>query len=226
MIASCFTITCRGRQTSTRLISEGITAMKVNRNNEPLHLIIMFRAFAKVIGFLIILIGFMGCGDAEIANPILPGELLQINKALDRWRQGYETEDVNAYIDTFWEEGFLYVSDWGTDGDKTDDLEFDDIRQERDAAIRVFEKFQDIEIELSVPPEISMNEDGTRAEVRNHYRIQLFISDGHSIEGGFSGVYAEGDNLFIFEKRNDEWRIAEWHDEAFNEEEIRIANSL
>ena len=212
MIASCFTITCRRRQTSTRLISEGITEMKTNSK--------------IIIGFLLLLIGFMGCGDAGKVGQVLPEELLQINKALDRWRQGYETEDVNAYIETFWEEGFLYVSDWGTDGDKTDDLEFDDIRQERDAAIRVFEKFQDIEIELSVPPEISMNEDGTRAEVRNHYRIQLFISDGHSLEGGFSGVYAEGDNLFIFEKRNDEWRIAEWHDEAFNEEEIRLANNL
>ena len=190
----------------------------------------MFKTFAKVIGVFALLLsfmgGFMGCGDADKVGQVPPEELLQINKVLDRWRQGYETEDVNAYIDTFWEEGFLYVSDWGTDGDKTDDLEFDDIRQERDAAIRVFEKYQDIEIELSLPPEISMNEEGTRAEVRNHYRIQLFISDGHSLEGGFSGVYAEGDNLFIFEKRNDEWRIAEWHDEAYNEEEIRIANNL
>ena len=93
--------------------------------------------------------------------------------------------------------------------------------------LRVFERFQDIEIELSVPPEITMmNKDGTQAEVRNHYRIQLFISDGHSLEGGFSGVYAEGDNLFIFEKRNNEWRITEWRDESFNEEEIRSANNL
>ena len=165
-------------------------------------------------------------GTLTRVGQVPPEELLQINKALDRWRQGYETEDVNSYINTFWEDGFLYVSDMGTDGDKTDDLEFDDIRQERDAATRVFERFQDIEIELSVPPEISMNEDGTQAEVRNHYRIQLFISDGHSLEGGFSGVYAEGDNLFIFEKRNDEWRIVEWHDEAFSNEEIRIANNL
>ena len=187
----------------------------------------MFTAFAKVIGVLILLTGFMGCGDAGKVNPVLPEELLQINKVLDQWRQGYETEDVNFYIGTFWEDGFLYVSDMGTDGDKTDDLEFDDIRQERDAATRVFEKFQDIEIELSVPPEITMmNTDGTQAEVKNHYRIQLFISDGHALEGGFSGVYAEGDNLFIFEKRNSEWRIAEWHDEAFSNEEIRIANNL
>ena len=39
-------------------------------------------------------------------------------------------------------------------------------------------------------------------------------------------MYAEGDNLFVFEKRNNEWRITEWHDEAFSDEEIRIANNL
>ncbi len=189
----------------------------------------MFKIFAKIAkisGVLILLIGFMGCGDADKVGQIPAEEMLQISSVLDRWREGYETEDVNTYIGTFWEEGFLYVSDMGTDGDKTDDVEFDDIRQERSAATRVFERFQDIEIELSSPPEVSMNDDGTEAEVRNHYRIQFFVSDGYALEGGYSGAYAEGDNLFIFEKRNDEWRIAEWHDEAFNEEEIRIANNL
>ena len=188
----------------------------------------MFRNFAKVSGVLILLLlaNFMGCGDADKVGQIPAEELLQISSVLDRWREGYETEDVNTYIGTFWEDGFLYVSDMGTDGDKTDDVEFDDIREERASATRVFERFQDIEIELSSPPEISMNEDGTEAEVRNHYRIQFFVSDGQTLEGGYTGAYAEGDNLFIFEKRNDEWRIAEWHDEAFNEEEIRIANNL
>ena len=188
----------------------------------------MFRNFAKVSGLLILLllVNLMGCGDADKVGEIPAEELLQISNVLDRWREGYETEDVNTYIGTFWEDGFLYVSDMGTDGDKTDDVEFDDIREERASATRVFDRFQDIEIELSSPPEITMNDDGTEAEVRNHYRIQFFVSDGQTLEGGYTGAYAEGDNLFIFEKRNDEWRIAEWHDEAFNEEEIRIANNL
>ena len=189
----------------------------------------MYKTFAKVSGvltLLILLVSSMGCGDADKVGDIPTEEIIQISGVLERWREGYETEDVNTYINTFWEDGFLYVSDMGTDGDKTDDVEFDDIRQERAAATRVFERFQDIEIELSSPPEIQMNEDGTEAEVRNHYRIQFFVSDGQTLEGGYTGAYAEGDNLFIFEKRNDEWRIAEWHDEAFNEEEIRIANNL
>ena len=161
--------------------------------------------------------------DAGKVVGISAEAFLQISSVLDRWREGYETEDVNTYINTFWEDGFLYVSDMGTDGDKTDDVEFDDIQQERAAATRVFDRFQDIDIELSSPPEIQMNDDGTQAEIWNHYRIQFFVSDGQTLEGGDTGAYAEGDNLFIFEKRNDEWRITEWHDEAFSHEEIRVA---
>ncbi len=186
----------------------------------------MFKAVGKISGVLILLIGFMGCGDADKVNQVPPEELLEINQVLKRWREGYETEDVDTYIDTYWEEGFRYVSDMGTDANKADDLEFDDIRDERDAAIRVFSAFQDIEIELSVPPEITINDDGNQAEVRNHYRIQGFVADGESLEGGYTGWFAEGDNFFIFEKRNNEWRITEWHDEAFSDEEIRIANNL
>ena len=39
----------------------------------------MFRAFAKVSGVLILLIGFMGCGDADKVGQVPPEELLQIN---------------------------------------------------------------------------------------------------------------------------------------------------
>ena len=191
----------------------------------------MFRTFtisrvALALGVFCLLISLTGCGDVEKVNQVPPEELLAINAVLKQWREGYELEDVETYIKAFWEEGFLYVSDLGTDGDKTDDLLFDDIRDERASAIRVFSQFQDIEIELSVPPEIELNQESDRAEVRNHYRIQGFVADGESLEGGYTGWFAEGDNLFIFEKRNGEWRISEWHDEAFNDEEIRIANNL
>ena len=191
----------------------------------------MFRNFttsrtALALGVFCLIISLTGCGDVEKVNQVPPEELLAINAVLKQWREGYELEDVETYINAFWEEGFLYVSDLGTDGDKTDDLLFDDIRDERASAIRVFSQFQDIEIELSVPPEIELNNEGNRAEVRNHYRIQGFVADGESLEGGYTGWFAEGDNLFIFEKREGEWRISEWHDEAFNNEEIRIANNL
>lgn len=185
----------------------------------------MFKEFAKISGAFVLLVCFIGCGDVD-KFPVSSEDYLAINAVLKRWREGYETEDIETYMSAYWSQGFRYVSDWGTEGDKTDDLIFDDIRDERDSAINVFSQYQDIEIELSIPPEIAMNKDNTRAEVRNHYRIQGFVADGESLEGGFTGWFAEGDNLFVFEKRDDEWRIAEWYDESFNDEEIRIANNL
>ena len=157
---------------------------------------------------------------------ILTEGIVAIADILERWREGYETESIEIYMSAYWPQGFRYASDMGTDGDKTDDLVFNDIREERDSAIRVFGQFQDIEIELSSPPEILMNDDGTEAEVWNHYRIQGFVADGKLLESGFTRWYAEGDNLFIFKKRDGEWRITEWHDEAFSSEEIGIANNL
>jgi len=186
----------------------------------------MLSEIVKIICVLVLIASLIGCGDVDKLNQIPPEDRLAINSVLKRWREGYETEDVETYMSAYWTEGFRYISDMGTDGDTTDDLEFDDIRDERDAAIRVFSRFQDLEIELSVPPEIEIYEDGIRAEVRNHYRIQGFVADGESLEGGYTGWFAEGDNMFIFEKREGEWRITEWHDEAFNDEEIRLANNL
>ena len=145
-----------------------------------------------------------------------------INNVLKHWREGYEIEDIETYLSAFWSEGFRFVGDLGTEADKTDDTEFDDIREERDAANKVFVQFQDINIQLSSPPEISFDMDKTRAEVRNHYRIQGSVSAGELFRGEFTGWFAEGDNLFIFEKRDDEWRIIEWYDEAYKAVEILI----
>ena len=186
----------------------------------------MLRAFAKA-AFLTVFVGFLvSCGDVEPPNGAEPEVLAKINDVLRKWRDGYQSEDVEMYMSAFWEEGFLYTSDLGTDNDKTDDVVFDDIRDERDSAIRVFARYQDIEIEVSEPPEIQLNTDETRAEVRNHYRIQGFLASGESFEGGYTGWFAEGDNIFTFELRNNEWRITEWVDEAFSEAEIIAANNL
>ena len=191
----------------------------------------MLKVFAKIIGLLIVFSLFTSCGDVSRPNQPQQKELVLINQVLKNWREGYQGEDLDRYMSAFWEDGFLYVSDMGTKTDKTDDVIFDDIRDERDAAKRVFASYQDIEIELSEPPEIQLNTDRTRAVVRNHYRVQGFVADGSSLEGGFTGWFAEGDNVFTFEFRTSkdgkqEWRITEWQDEAYSAEEIRAANNL
>ena len=192
----------------------------------------MLKVFAKIIGLLLVFSLLTSCGDVSSVTKVQSKELVLINQVLKNWRDGYQNEDLDLYMSAFWEDGFLYVSDMGTVADKTDDVIFDDIRAERDSAKHVFDRFQDIEIELSEPPEIQLNTDRTRAEVRNHYRIQGFVADGDSLEGGYTGWFAEGNNIFTFELRkgddsdNQEWRITEWKDEAFSEEQIRAANNL
>lgn len=192
----------------------------------------MLKVFAKITGLLLAFSLLASCGDVNSVTKVQSKELVLINQVLKNWREGYQSEDLDRYMSAFWEDGFLYVSDMGTDADKTDDVIFDDIRDERDSAQRVFARFQDIEIELSEPPEMELNADRTRAEVRNHYRIQGFVADGDSLEGGFTGWFAEGNNIFTFELRTNtgsdvqEWRITEWRDEAYSEEQIRAANNL
>ena len=192
----------------------------------------MLKVFAKIIGLLLVFSLLTSCGDVSSVTKVQSKELVFINQVLKSWREGYQSEDLDMYMSAFWEDGFLYVSDMGTKDDKTDDVIFDDIRDERDSARRVFASYQDIEIELSEPPEIQLNTDRTRAEVRNHYRIQGFVADGSSLEGGYTGWFAEGNNIFTFELRSEEgsdeqeWRITEWKDEAFSEEEIRAANNI
>lgn len=186
----------------------------------------MFNAFARTAILLLTVLLFsciLSCGDVETVGTQESHEIKAIQEALRAWRTGYETEDVDAYMNVFWADGFRYISDMGTPDDTTDDVTFDDIREERESAVRVFALYQDIEIELEEPPEVELNAARDRAEVRVHYRIQGFVADGVSLEGGYTGWYAEGDNLFIFELRDGEWRILEWIDEAFSEERIEAS---
>ena len=191
----------------------------------------MFRAFAKTSLLLVLFMFFLSCGDVEQIGQPDPAEFAAINRVLKQWRESYESEDVDTYMNVYWKEGFLYESDMGTEVDKSDDVIFDNWDRERESAISVFVRFQDIEIEISEPPEIDFLDDAqTKAEVKNHYRIQGFLASGESFEGGYTGWFAEGNNRFIFELRTneetgkEEWRITEWHDEAFSEEEIEAAN--
>lgn len=179
-----------------------------------------------------LIVTIMGCGEPPKVNQPQPKEYAAIVNVLkNRWQKGYMSEDVDLYMSSYWKDGFLYRSDMGTEDDPTDDVIFNDYRQERESAIRVFAKFQDIEIELSEPPEITILEPGKKAQVKNHYKIQGYVADGTTLEGGFTGFYAEGDNTFIFEYRQAEngkweWRITEWYDAAWSPEKIKATYGL
>lgn len=106
----------------------------------------MFRELTKTSGMLALLAFLIACSAdldkvnddddrnqmSEKAIQVPPEDYLAINGVLKRWREGYEIEDIETYMSAYWSQSFRYVSDMGTDGDKTNDLLFDDIREERD----------------------------------------------------------------------------------------------
>ena len=94
----------------------------------------MFNTFART-GILLLTAlvtsCFLSCGDVETVGTSGSQELEAIEDALRAWRTRYETEDIDAYMNVFWADGFRYISDMGTPDDTTDDVKFDDIREER-----------------------------------------------------------------------------------------------
>ena len=190
----------------------------------------MYRSFLMIsVSMVFAAILLTGCGDVDPVAKPLPPETAEISAVLkERWKQGYETEDLELYMSSFWEEGYFYWSDLATD-DVGDDLTFDEWKEERDSAIRVFQNYRNIEIEISEPPDVKiLNEDKTKAEVQNHYKIQLFVPEGSSLPGGYEALYAEGENIFTFDFKDkgngqEEWRITEWRQNEFSREEIEAA---
>jgi len=190
----------------------------------------LYRGFFINYTLLFISILFIGCGDVEPIQKPPPPEVAEISSVLrDRWKQGYETEDLELYMSSFWKEGFFYWSDMATDNKVDDDVIFDTLEEERDSAIRVFKNYRNIELEISEPPEVKILDDArTKAEVRNHYKIQFYVPEGTSLPGGYEAYYAEGDNIFIFHYRDNgkgqkEWRITEWRQNEYTAEEIENA---
>ena len=191
----------------------------------------MYRSSFMLSTFLLLIILLSGCGDVEpITKPPDP-EVAEINSVLkDRFKRGLETEDLDLYMSSFWKEGYFYWSDMATDDNVGDDVVFEDWDQERESAINIFEEYRNIELEMSEPPDVNiLNEERTAAEVRNHYKVQFYVPEGTSLPGGYEAVYAEGSNVFIFDFKRDngsgqeEWRITEWRQNEYSEEEIQAA---
>ena len=167
--------------------------------------------------------------EPEFVEPEVEGVDLALLDAIDgvleRLSEGYKNEDLELYLSAFWMDGFQYTSDMGTPANLVDDVMFEELKDEGQSAERVFARFQAIELELSRPVHI-INAVPNRVEAMNHYRIQGFVNEGHTLEGGFVGWFAEGDNRFTFELRQGEWRITKWLDNAFDAKMIQVANNV
>ena len=74
---------------------------------------VMLKDFARAGCSLMVFAFFLSCGDVEEIGQVQPEEYAAINKVLKQWREGYENEDVELYMNVYWKDGFLYVSDMG-----------------------------------------------------------------------------------------------------------------
>ena len=139
-----------------------------------------------------------------------------------RWKKGLEERRIDLYSSAFWPDNFLHTSDNGTPGDTSDDLRITDIKEEEKYVKQIFDKFDDVVVEYSdFEPDFSP--DGT-AQVDTQYKINLILQE--PIEGGYYGYYAEGNNIFTFERRGNEWRIKKWEDKASSLEDSIYGASL
>ncbi len=161
----------------------------------------------------------LGCETKRTVTPLSPDTLAlyAIHDVLQqRWLKGIMTEDIDLYMSSFWEDGFVYIASLGTPY-PDDDVVFDDIAQERKSMIRFFDIFR-IDLDIEMPSEVlSLNDENTRYEARSRYEFFIDI-EGGVFEDGSTGVYGSGENQFIFEERLNpetsqlEWRIVEYYD--------------
>ena len=135
---------------------------------------------------------------------------------LDKYKKGYETYDVGRYMSSIWEDDFFYTADNGTPDDPSDDIIFRGGQREREGTIRVFNKFTDIELNLSPRSDIEFLSD-TIAMAEYDYEVKFFKPP--SPEDKLAAFYASGTMILILEYRENpdgigEWRILEWYDYA------------
>jgi hypothetical protein len=184
----------------------------------------MFRVLLFICTVLVV-IPFLSCEDAnnvsnsenesQTSSQNSNGKEIAIMEVLyERWQKGYQDEDIEKYKTALWLD-FQHV---------LDDETILNIKEEEEAAERVFSEFKDIIIEIS---DIKINFlSETKAKVETDYKIQLLLQDIASDDCVYEGYYAEGKNTFTFrfDTTDDgvsEWRIARWEDKAFGSDEIK-----
>lgn len=152
--------------------------------------------------------------ENDLVNQNIPE---QVAEAIKQLEQGMEEKDTELYLGVFWEDDFFYYSDMTTDV-PADDVAFDTLAEEQDSIERLFADFSEIDLEFGDLEFAEVSD--TEFWIRNHYRLLVFIGVGKALPGGFDKIFAEGDNIFTFRKRGDEWRISRWEQEEMSQNEM------
>jgi hypothetical protein len=129
-----------------------------------------------------------------------------INSVIEyRWGNSLETHDIEGYMSAIWEDGFFYVSDMDTPNNLSDDIIFRGGSEEREGALRMFDAFHAIDLNLSKNGDIEFLSE-TLAVVDYDYDLKL-SSTTHGLSN------PSGRMIFVLELRESgKWRILEWYD--------------
>ena len=129
-----------------------------------------------------------------------------INSVIEeQWRNSFEMHDIEGYMSAIWEDDFFYVSDMDTPNNLGDDIIFRGGSAEREGALRMFDAYQTIDLNLSKNRDTEFLSE-TLAIVDYDYDLKLA-----STAGGVSNP--SGRMIFVLELRGSgEWRILEWYD--------------
>ena len=129
-----------------------------------------------------------------------------INSVIEeQWRNSFEMHDIEGYMSAIWEDDFFYVSDMDTPNNLGDDIIFRGGSAEREGALKMFDAYQTIDLNLSKNRDTEFLSE-TLAIVDYNYDLKLA-----STARGVSNP--SGRMIFVLEFRGSgEWRILEWYD--------------
>jgi HEAT repeat protein len=144
----------------------------------------------------------------------------KINQLLHQMERAYVNRDIDDYMSVFHDE-FEYQSDVGTPEDASDDISGITKELERESALRVFEQFYTMEIDLLSGLEISVT--GDKATAKSAYTIV-----GETFDPENWTLYMRGTNTFSllkpqaegasssFSSASEQWQIIRWQDNALS----------
>ena len=137
----------------------------------------------------------------------------KIHQLLHEMERAYANRDIEGYMSVLHDK-FEYQSDLGTPEDVSDDIAGVTKELEQESALRVFEQFYTLEIDLLSGLEIEVN--GNGATAKSEYTIVVETFDPEN-----STLYIRGRNNFSLIKQSGQWKIIQLQDNALSTKEIK-----
>ncbi|MBM3210896.1 hypothetical protein FJZ33_01665 [Candidatus Poribacteria bacterium] len=144
--------------------------------------------------------------------PASDNDINAIKNLFLKFERGYEERNIEKYMSVFSHEQYTYISDMATPDDPSDDIKFSRAEDERRSAIKVFECYENLDLELT---NMQFSVNGDSAEVKARIKIVFVIFQ----ENGSPEVYyAIVNNTFRLKKSHNQWKIIRWQQNEMSPE--------